>query len=179
MNPQILLLVDDNDNFTGEYATKEECHTGNGKHHRAFVLLIFNKERKLLLQKRKHERWDNFWDLTAASHPLHLDYRDETYEEAGKQCLKDEWGVSTELKNILAFNYFAKYNDQCENEYCALLLGQYDGKLNPNKEHAYDYKWIGLKELLDDISKNKKSYTPWAIIALKKFSKHILSSEFL
>lgn len=179
MKHQMLLLVDENDNFTGEYATKEECHAGNGKHHRAFVLLILNKEKKILLQKRKHERWDNYWDLTAASHPLHLEDRDETYEEAGNRCLKIEWGFSTELKSILAFNYFENYNGQCENEYCTLLFGQYDGELNPNKENAYGYKWIDLKELSDDISKNEKSYTPWAVIAIKKFSEHPFSSQLL
>src|SRR5579864_2189064 len=122
MNDQKLLLVDNNDTFLGEYTEKELCHTGNGKHHRAFVVVVFNDANQILLQKRKHKRFDNVWDVAAISHVLHLSDHDETYEEAALRSLKTEMDIpEISLQKIGAFNYFARYGTQCENEYCAIL----------------------------------------------------------
>ncbi len=49
---QTLILVDNEDNILG-YAPKSVCHTGKGKRHRAFVILLYNKDKKILLQYRK------------------------------------------------------------------------------------------------------------------------------
>ena len=81
MEEQQLLLVDEKDEFLGQYAPRSACHTGKGLHHRAFAVCLFNKSGQILLQKRKHKLWDNFWDVTAISHPLHLLDRDESYQE--------------------------------------------------------------------------------------------------
>ena len=94
---QLLLLVDNNDVFSGKYAKKKLCHAGKGLHHRAFVIVLENKKGEILLQKRKHERWSNIWDISGTSHVLHLKDRDETYEDATIRCLDNELGI----KNIL------------------------------------------------------------------------------
>ncbi len=175
---QTLILVDENDNKIG-YATKEECHTGNGKHHRAFALLIFNKEKKILLQRRKHKRWDNFWDVSGASDIRHEDGKDETYEEAGERCLAAEWNFNVKLEKIFGYNYFERYKDMCENEYCALLVGEYNGEVIANPDHAYGFKWISLRNLVEDIEKNPDQYTPWAIIAVKEFMNHPFAKKLM
>ena len=121
---QKLILVDEDDNPTGKYADKGECHFGTGLHHRAFVVLLENKKGEVLLQLRKHIRWDGYWDLTAISHVLHLDDHNETYEEAALRALKDEMGISLSsgfkntggvklphppsVQNIGGVNYFSK-----------------------------------------------------------------------
>lgn len=176
---ETLIVVDDKDNFV-RYAPREECHSGQGIHHRAFVILLFNKDKKILLQKRKHRLWDNYWDLTAASHPLHLEGRDETYEEAAAKCLKREWGISLKppgLKNILAFNYFERYDGKCENEHCALIVGEYSGELVPDSDVCYEHKWVCLKELVIDVEKNIKNYTPWLLASIKELKNHSFAKE--
>lgn len=170
MTEQELLLVDKNDKFLGEYAPKSRCHTGDGLHHRAFTILILNKKREVLLQKRKHKLWDGSWDLTN-SHPLHTKKGDESYKEAAYRCLKREWGVKIPIKRLFSFNYFAQYGNFCENEYCAFLVGRCNGKVYPNPEVAYGYKWVALKKLLKDIKINPEIYTPWAIRVLKEYEK--------
>lgn len=169
MEKQMLLLVDNNDKFLNKYEEKELCHIGKGIRHRAFVVVIQNQKGEVLLQKRKHKRWDNFWDVSAISHVLHFPNHDETYEKAGNRALKDEMGIiGVDLKKISGFNYFAKYGSQCENEYCAILIGDYNGIVIPNKKLMYEYKWVKKEDFLSDIKNNPKEYTPWAILTTKE-----------
>jgi len=164
---QTLILVDDKDNIL-DYAPRSECHTGKGKRHRAFVILLYNKDKKILLQHRKHKLFDKFWDLTAASHPLHVDGKNESYIESASRCLKDEWGIENiELKKIGAFNYFKEYGDRCENEFCALIVGEYDEELDMNPEVAYGFRWVSFEQLLSEIKENPEIFTQWLKEAVK------------
>lgn len=175
---QMLLLVDEKGKFTGGYEKRSVCHTGKGKRHLAFVALLYNKEKKILLQHRKHAIFDNMWDLAGASHPLHREKGDETMQEAARRFLQNEWGIDgLKIKDILGFNYFAQYGEKCENEHCRLLVAKFDGKLNPNSEHAYGFKWVSFDELVKDIIRNPKSYTPWLVVAVEGLLKHQLSKE--
>ncbi|PJE67216.1 isopentenyl-diphosphate delta-isomerase [Candidatus Shapirobacteria bacterium CG10_big_fil_rev_8_21_14_0_10_40_9] len=170
MTEQMLLLVNENDKFLGKYGLKSKCHKGKGLHHRAFTILIRNKKGEVLLQRRKHKIWDNFWDLTN-SHPLHKENsKDETYQEAVRRCLKREWGVDFPVKKLFGFNYFAKYRNFCENEYCAFLIGEYNGKVYPNPEVIYGYRWLALDNLLKEIKIRPQEYTPWSITAIEELS---------
>lgn len=172
----MLLLVDHQDNFSGKYAEKEKCHTGLGLHHRAFVVLLQNKKGEVLLQKRKHKLWDGYWDLTAISHVLHLPNHDESYEEAAQRCLKREMGITNvTLKKVGAFNYFVKEGKYCENEYCAILTGIYEGKVLPNTDVVYEYIWMDRDAFIADVIQNPKKYTPWTQLTVAKLflPKHV------
>ncbi|GEM_PF-407074 len=162
---QMLLLVDEQDSFSGEYAEKEKCHYGDGLHHRAFVVLLENKKGEVLLQKRKHKLWDGYWDVSAISHVLHLSDHDETYEEAGNRSLKREMGIpALSLQKVGGFNYFAKYGKYCENEYCAILVGEYNGTVEENKDVVYEYAWVDQDKFVKDVlDKKEKKYAPWTI----------------
>jgi len=161
---QQLLVVDEKDHFNGHYADRKACHIGDGIHHRAFVVVLFNKHNQILLQKRKHMLWDSYWDVSAISHPLHLQDHDESYEEAGLRALQDEVGIHTvTLKTIGGFNYFARQGDYCENEYCAVLKGTYDKEVSPNLDVVYEYKWKDLNQFLTECEHRLVPYTPWAL----------------
>lgn len=166
---QIILAVDDQGNFL-EYIPKEVGHTGKGKRHLAITVLLQNSRGEILLQKRKHKIFDNIWDFTGATHPLHKkDNTDETLEEATLRCLEIEWGIREvrDLKQIGVFNYFTQYGQLCENEHCFLLVGTYDRPVNLDQNMGYEYKWIGRQEFLEDIIQNPQKYTPWAIQAAR------------
>ncbi len=168
---QILILVDENDNFLG-YASREECHYGEGKRHRAFVTLLFDSKNCVLLQKRKHTLFDSLWDLTAVSHPLHLEDGDEDYQKASNRALEKEVGIGpVSVKKIGGFNYFSKDGKNCENEYCAILTGIYDGEYRPNKNEVYRIKKINFGEFVADIEKNPKNFTPWAKLAASQLKR--------
>ncbi len=162
---QTLLLVNENDEFSGQYEHRWVCHTGKGVHHRAFVVCLFNDKDEILLQKRRHMLWDGYWDVTAISHPLHLADHDESYKEAGFRSLRIEMGIDNmKLKKIGGFNYFAKHGKNCENEYCAVLVGDYAGKVRANPDAVYAYKWMKKEEFISDCEKHPELYAPWTIL---------------
>lgn len=173
MSEQVILAVDDNGNFL-EYIPKSVGHTGSGRRHLAIAVLIYNSKGEVLLQKRKHQVFDNIWDITGATHPLHLeDNRNEALEEATLRCLKEEWGIKEvgDLQDLGAFNYFAQYGDLCENEHCHLLIGQYDGDIDLNPGMGYEYKWTPKLEFLKDIKSKAQNFTPWAIKSVEILEK--------
>lgn len=173
MDDQIILVSDDQGNFTGEYIPKAVGHTGEGKRHLAITVLLYNKKGQVLLQKRKHKVFNDIWDLTGATHPLHnLNGNDESFEQATLRCLDREYGIKgVDLVNSGSFNYFAKYGEFCEHEHCAILIGEYNGKFKLNKEVGFGYKWIDKHKFLKDIGKNPNSYSPWAMKGVKILKK--------
>lgn len=178
MSDQIILAVDDNGKFSGEYISKEVGHTGEGKRHLAITVLLQNSKGQVLLQKRKHQIFNNIWDITGATHPLHkADGSDETLEEATWRCLKVEYGIKDKipLQNLGFFNYFAQYGQYCENEHCAMMIGEYDGEINLNTEVSYEYKLMEKREFLQDIEQNPQNYTPWAQEGVKILKKMLVS----
>ncbi len=166
---QIILAVDDKGEFKGEYIPKSVGHTGKGHRHLAISVLLYNNKGEVLLQKRKHKVFDDIWDVTGATHPLHRpDGTDETLEESTLRCLQREYNIDhVDLKNYGMFDYYAEYGDLCENEHCAILTGEYNGPLSLNDEVGYGYKWMDKNEFLKDIQANPSFYSPWAIPAVK------------
>lgn len=166
---QIILACDGAGVFKGEYIPKEVGHIGEGKRHLAIAVILYNGKGQILLQRRKHQVFDDIWDVTGATHPLHRkDGTDETLEEATLRCLKVEYNIDPiPLKNLGAFNYFAKYGRLCENEHCYLLIGEYNGSFKLNPEVGYGYKWMGKQEFLNDIEAHPEIYSPWAVKATR------------
>lgn len=165
---QKLLLVDKNDNPVG-FSDFESAHTGKGKRHRAFVTALSDSGGRVLLQKRKHKLFDGLWDLTAISHNLRINGHNESYQEASDRALKKEMGIlQVPVKKIGAFNYFVRDGANCENEYCAILVGKYDGKIKPNVKEVYGTKSVFFDDFIKDITLNPQKYTPWARLAAEK-----------
>ena len=175
---QIILAVDDLGNFTG-YIPKIVGHTGKGQKHLAITVLLQNSKGQVLLQKRKHKVFNDIWDLTGATHPVHLENgQDETLEESTWRCLDREYGIKEKisLKNLGMFNYYAEYGEVCEHEYCAMMVGEYNGELNLNSEVGFKFKWMDKNKFLKDIQKNPHKYTPWAIEGAKFLKPTILNN---
>ena len=167
---QELLLVDENDQFSGHYVTRGPAHTGAGLHHRAFVCLVVDRAGRVLLQLRRHWLWDRLWDLSAVSHPLHLRDHDETYEEAAARAMEVEMGITGEgIRKLGGFNYFAQHFDGvgCENEYCAILAAQSDGEPTANPDAVYEYRWVALAEFKNEVEASPEVFTPWARLTVE------------
>jgi isopentenyl-diphosphate delta-isomerase len=118
--------------------------------------------------------WDSYWDITATTHVLHFENYDETYDQAAQRVLSSEMGISNVVvENIGGFNYFAKHGKNCENEYCAILLGRYDGKVIPDKNAVYEFKWMDKNEFITMCLNNQSDYTPWAVLTGKFLAKKL------
>ena len=164
-----LLVVNKKDKVIG-FETKEKCHQGKGILHRAFSVYIFDDKAQLLIQQRSKFKplWPFYWANTCCSHPR----KGEEYIGAGERRLKEEFGFTCSLRMIDKFEYQAKYKDAgSENEMCAILIGQHDGKIKADSKEITDWKWVNVNRLQDDFKKNPNKYSPWLKIGLKRYLK--------
>ncbi len=161
-----VVLVDSQDNEIG-FKDKVEAHLGEGDLHRAFTVLVFNKNGETLIAQRSAEKmlWPLYWDNTCASHPL----PNEGYAESGERRLSEELGFTCPLEIADRFQYKEEYGDVgSENELCTTLIGKYDGEVYPVTSEVADYKWISVKDLKFDMSENPDKYTIWFKIAIDR-----------
>ena len=166
-----IVAVDQNDHKI-RLIDKIQAHLNNGILHRAIMIFVFNSDGDLLLQKRSDRKmlWPSFWDSTCATHP----FNQESYEKCGQRRLQEELGFTTQLKYLGKFFYQAKYkNVGAEKEICAVLVGFYDGEINPNKKEVAETKWIDFEKLLIEIKQRPDKFTPWLKIGLEKFVQEI------
>ena len=166
MVEEYIILVDKNDNPIG-HEEKVKCHLPNGKLHRAFTALLFDKQSNLVLTKRSTSKmlWPGDWDGTVASHPR----ESETYVSSAERRMPEEVGISCNLDYLFKFEYHVPYKDLgSENEICGTVLGIVEKSLKFNfvEDEISEIKWISVNELRDELEKNPTSYCPWMIIAL-------------
>jgi len=171
MSEEFVILVDENDNPVG-IEEKVKCHLPNGKLHRAFTALLFDRDGRLVLTRRAKEKmlWPNDWDGTFASHPR----ESETYVSSGERRMPEELGIEGKLDYLHKFEYHVPYKDVgSENEICGTLIGIID-KSTEIKEiegEIDEIKWISAKELISELKINSQIYCPWMLIALELLDK--------
>jgi isopentenyl-diphosphate delta-isomerase len=163
---EYLILVDSDDNQIGA-EEKEKCHLPNGRLHRAFTILLFDKEGRLLLTQRSMSKmlWPGDWDGTVASHPRNL----ETYVSSAERRLPEELGLTCKLDYLFKFEYHVPYKDiGSENEVCGTLIGTIDDpkKIRFVKDEISAIKWVTLDQLLAEIEKSPQNFCPWMLVAL-------------
>jgi len=166
MSEEFVILVDENDNPIGS-EEKVKCHLPNGKLHRAFTALLFDKTGKLVLTRRASEKmlWPGDWDGTVASHPR----EGETYASSAERRMPEELGISCKMDYLMKFEYHVPYKDVgSENEICGTLIGIVDEstKFKMIEGEIDEIKWISPTELIGELESNAKIYCPWMLIAL-------------
>jgi len=166
LTAEYLILVDKNDNPVGT-EEKIKCHLQNGKLHRAFTVLLFNEEGKLLLTKRSESKmlWPGDWDGTVASHPREA----ETYIASAERRIPEEVGISCKLEYLFKFEYHVSYKDiGSENEICGTLIGiiKNSSSVNLVEEEISEVRWITCSELMDELQKTPNIFCPWMVIPL-------------
>ncbi len=160
-----IILVDEEDNEIGS-AEKMGAHQ-KGLLHRAFSILIFDKEGRMLLQKRASDKYHcgGLWTNACCSHPR----KGEDLKDAIHRRLVEEMGFDTDLKEEFTIAYKAEFeNGLTEHEIDHVFIGEYDGEPKSNPEEVEDYKWVTIDELKKDIEKNPKKYTPWFRLIVDK-----------
>jgi isopentenyl-diphosphate delta-isomerase len=167
-----VILCNDEGKPLGETSV-EDAHSGEGKRHLAFVLII-EKDNKILVQKRaKNKRFPGYWELPAS----HL-FVGETWQEALKRTLKRELGIDgvDEFQKLFHFTYEFKgeREQDVENEFCVVFKCKYDGEIKLNKEEAEEYRFLDIDEIEKSLANEKIS--PWLKIPLDILRKKNLIS---
>jgi len=171
---ELVVLVDKNDNQIG-LMPKMEAHE-KAVLHRAFSVFTFNNKGELLLQQRAAHKYHSplLWTNTCCSHQR----EGETNIEAGKRRLQEEMGFTTELKEVFSFIYKAPFeNGLTEHELDHVMVGDFDGEHNINKEEVESYKWMLLEDVKNDIENNPDIYTEWFKIIFKESYKKLKNAK--
>jgi len=166
-----VVLVSETDDQLGLMG-KLEAHE-KGVLHRAFSVFIFNKSGELLLQQRALDKYHSpgLWTNTCCSHQ-----RDgESSIQAGKRRLMEEMGFTCDLEEVFWFIYKADFdNGLTEHELDHVMVGYYDAEPLVNKEEVASFKWMSLKDVKDDISRNPDRYTEWFKIIFKEYDERLI-----
>jgi isopentenyl-diphosphate delta-isomerase len=153
-----VVLVDKNDNEVG-IMEKMEAHR-LGKLHRAFSILLFSDEGKMLLQKRSAHKYHSgsLWTNTCCSHPL----PHEKIEDAARRRLNEEMGIDLQPAFTYKFLYKAELTpDLTEHELDHVFIGIFNGEAKRNTAEVEDWKFVDMSWLKGDLQLHPQVYTIW------------------
>jgi isopentenyl-diphosphate delta-isomerase len=153
-----VIIVDGKDQVIGSME-KLEAHK-KGVLHRAFSVFIFNSSHQLLLQKRALGKYHSggLWTNTCCSHPQ----PGEDTRNAAARRLKEEMGLTAQLKKAFSFQYKVKFeNGLAENEFDHVFVGLCDMDPNPDPREVADWKYVDLNFVIRDVAENPELYSYW------------------
>jgi isopentenyl-diphosphate delta-isomerase len=159
-----VVLVDPNDREVGT-CSKLSAHV-EGKLHRAVSVFVFDRQDRLLLQRRAETKYHSggLWSNTCCTHP----YPSESPAAAADRRLQEEMGFGCELEPTGSFVYRAEFeNGLIEHEYDHLFTGRFEGRPHPDPLEVGDWRWMTAAELSDDRQARPDDYTAWFWIALE------------
>jgi isopentenyl-diphosphate Delta-isomerase len=165
MNIQEVILVTEKDEPVGTME-KMEAHQ-QGLLHRAFSVFIFDKKGRMLLQQRAPNKYHGagLWSNTCCSHP----YLGEKIEEAANRRLKEEMGFDTKLQKVFEFTYKASVeNNLIEHEYDHVFVGEYNGKIDFNRDEVADCCYEDINSIKWALEKQPFKFTTWFHLAFPK-----------
>jgi isopentenyl-diphosphate delta-isomerase len=159
LNQQVI-LVDRNDKILG-IEDKIKAHQGKAKLHRAISVQLFNRNGELLIQQRS--KFKRLFPLVWAN-TVCTDVRPyETYQQAAKRRLKEEFGLITKLRPAFKFYYSAKWGNGGEREIDQVFFGLAAGCPQPDYREIAGWQYQQLEAV-----KKMAGLAPWFQLILKK-----------
>lgn len=181
MMSEQVILVDESDNPLGPMS-KVESHRGEGVLHRAFSILLFDENDRLLLQKRASHKitFPSVWANTVCSHPLHIDGElnangplGDGSKVAAVRKMEQELGIAAgdvpldDIFFITRMLYRARADEiWVEHELDHILFARTTSDLlvEPNPNEISETAWVTqteLQEWLDDPKETRGIIAPW------------------
>ena len=156
-----VVLVNRNDKILG-IEPVNAAHRGKAKLHRAVSVLLFNRRGEFLLQKRGKSKklWPLYWSNTVCTHP----HPGETYLNAAKRRLREEFGLTAKLTQYQRFIYRAEWKRGGEYELDQVFIGLSRRRPRPNPKEIAAWKYVSLSRA----KREAENYTPWCRLILKK-----------
>lgn len=154
-----LIVVDGDDNVLG-FEAKETCHADEGILHRAFSIFVFDREGRVLLQRRAPDKplWPGYWSNACCSHPR----RGERDAEAADRRVREELGIGPPLQFLYKFSYHARFGDAgSERELCSIYAAVSDAPVAVNANEITETQWLEPAELDAELDRRPEHYTPW------------------
>lgn len=165
-----VVLVNEYDEVLGSM-DKLEAHQ-RALLHRAFSVFLFDREGRMLLQKRAHDKYHSpgKWTNACCSHPQ----RDESYHGAALRRLKEELGIEAVIAPAFHFIYKAEVGDGLwEHELDHVFTGNYEGEFHLNPDEVEEVKYVSMEMLLAEVAAEPDNFTEWFKIILSQYLKHL------
>ncbi|MBK9079388.1 MAG: isopentenyl-diphosphate Delta-isomerase [Hyphomicrobium sp.] len=153
-----VILIDDADHQTGT-AEKLDAHRA-GALHRAFSIVVWNSDGRMLLQQRALSKYHSagLWTNTCCGHPR----PNEDVAEAAARRLAEEMGLRCPLTPLGTIRYRAEFsNGLTEHEIVHVYRGLHNGAVTPNPDEANAYAWRTLDEVREDVAAAPQNYSVW------------------
>lgn len=160
MMKEMCMAVDENDRVI-DSVSKIDCHRGKGIRHRAFSVLIFDSEGRLLMQQRSSEKitFPGIWANSCCSHPLDIENENgdpvEGVIHASKRKMLQELGIPLEVSSNWEFNHIGRFEYSCrwdddwiEHEIDHVLIVRASPNLSINRNEIKDTKWLNHQEII-------------------------------
>lgn len=170
---ELIDVLDENGNKTGEVETKEEIYK-RGLWHRSVHIWIENDKQELLVQKRNplKNTFPNLWAISSAGHVI----AGETSIESGLRELKEELDVDAK-KEDLEFLFTIKRVQPYKDSYIRVFDDVYllhknidVTKTKLQVEELTDIKYVYYEYLEDIFKEGDKDYVPYTEEHQKLFS---------
>ncbi len=159
-------LVDENDNVIG-IANRMDAHY-EGLRHRVVIILVFNKKRELLLQKRSlsKDTSPGRWSLSASGH---VD-KGESYDGAAKRELREELGIEAEIKRLGKMYQNTTLEHRMRNrEFMSVYYCIHEGPFNFKKKEISGLKFFTFDDIVLMAAENPEMVAKTVSNVLKLF----------
>ena len=153
---EMCILVNEEDEIIG--SGQNYPFIGGGDRHRAFSVLIYDSEGRLLVQKRSSEKitFPNVWANSCCSHPLDID--SERDNGRGRKCrqkkAQSRAGIPEEVSSVWDFRHIGKMeysarwdSEWVEGEIDHILVVNEDAAINHNENEISDVLWADVETL--------------------------------
>lgn len=139
---EMLDLVNEKDKVIGQ-VKKSEANTNPKLIHREIGVILFDENKRVLLQKRSLQKkvFPGYWTISVAGHVISGD----TEEQTAHRELLEEMGVDTKL----VFLYKALVKFPWETHFDSVFMGKIPTNFNPvlQTEEVAEIKLVSEKEL--------------------------------
>lgn len=169
-------LVDPAGLATGSCSVAE-AHTAPGRRHRAFSVLLYDSDGRVLLQRRAavKTRFASRWSNTCCGHQA----PGQDTAAAAAQRLAAELGLTpdqitppTEV-GVLHYRAADPRTGRVEHEWDHVLAAAITGGTPaPDETEVSDYRWVSPGSLRAGIAAHPSAYTPWLSGVLNVASRH-------
>ncbi|MBS1114532.1 MAG: nudix hydrolase 3 [Nitrospirae bacterium] len=145
---ELLEIVDRNGKVRG-LAKRSEIHGNPSFIHRVVHVLVFDKEERLLLQKRSQNKdiAPGKWDTSVGGHV----HPREDILDAARREMEEELGIT---ECALRFLYSYLFSNQIESELVSTFSCEYNGKFLFNRDEIDEIAFWDIKKIRANLGRN-------------------------
>lgn len=159
----LLIAVDEEDRPIGPIS-REQCHRGEGRLHRAFSVFLTDHDGRVLLQQRSAGKrlWPGAWSNSCCSHPR---WGEEDLAESARGRVMEELRLALPQapRRLFGFVYHAHDGHAgSEHEYCHVYHSVIEHIMpRPDPDEVQALRWLSPDALDDELAKHPAAYSPW------------------